>query len=153
MCSSNQDPFVQLEHLLVLGQHIYQGLRRHVLFQMCDRQQSVQLFLHHSLPYVQKFREYRALIPKHLDYHLDLQDLHKLIPSAQQQVDLLIHDHLCNAHLRAILILYPNMFHQVPRNLRVRHRIQMFSIPLIRLRNCRQRSSNLPKRVSFHTFV
>ena len=124
MSSSSQGPSPQLQHLQVLRQHTCPDLQRHVLYRMCDHRQLAQQFLHHSSPYVQKFHEYRALIPKYLARHSDLLDLHKSNPSAPLQVAHPIRDHLYNARRQAIVLPCPSKSHLVPKHLRVRHRNQ-----------------------------
>ena len=153
MSSSSQVPSLQLMRLQVLHQHAYLDLQHHVLYRRYVRQQSAQLFLHRSSPCVQKFREYRALIPRYLVRHLGPQGLRKLNPSALQQVVPLNCDHLNNARRQAIALLYPNKSHLVPKHLHVPHRNQMSSSPLIRLQCFQSKSLNLPKKVSFHIFA
>ena len=54
----NQVPFLPFQQLPVLWQHTLEGSAARVFYQSCIRRRSMQLFLHHPWPCVQKFHEY-----------------------------------------------------------------------------------------------
>ena len=107
MCSTIQNPFLQVVRLLVLFEHYLQG-QHHETYQMYVLQQQAQQFLHRSSPSFQMFLLCHEHLLKDLDFHLVLEDLHKLDPFELQQEDYLTLSHLYIFCYPTTLILNPN---------------------------------------------
>ena len=110
MNSSTLIPSFQGQHLLALPQRFLLD-QLHDLYQMYVRQQLMLQFHNHSLPFFQMLFLHHVHLQVGLDFHLDLEGLHKLAPFELRQEAYLttLYRHCFRIYyFQAILFLIPN---------------------------------------------
>ena len=110
MNSSTLIPSFQGQHLLALLQRFLLD-QLHDLYQMYVRQQLMLQFHNHSLPFFQMLFLHHVHLQVGLDFHLDLEGLHKLAPFELRQeayLTTLYRHYFRIYYFQAILFLIPN---------------------------------------------